>query len=107
MVKREPDELIHPALLFCLYRLEQFSINCYTMYSDIYLSENVLQEKTKTALIRTDDRPDTKFIRGTCPECGEPLVSNCLYTDGKGYLIVWECWGMLKDKQSCSYKRIL
>ena len=52
-------------------------------------------------------RPDPKCVRGTCPECGELLVSNCYYIEGKGYLIVWECWASLKARPSCAYRRVL
>ncbi|HAH86098.1 MAG TPA: hypothetical protein DCL60_01855 [Armatimonadetes bacterium] len=65
-------------------------------------------EKTKTIQAnRTDDQPNAAWVRGVCPECGEPLISNCYYIKGKGYLIVWECWGSLKDEPACTYRKIL
>lgn len=54
-----------------------------------------------------DGRPDPKWVRGKCPECGDDLVSNLYYIGGKGYLIVWECWGGMDDDPQCSYRRVL
>lgn len=54
-----------------------------------------------------DGRPDPNWVRGRCPECGEELVSNMYYLGGKGYLIVWECWGSLSEDSECEYRRVL
>jgi hypothetical protein len=54
-----------------------------------------------------DGRPDPKWVRGKCPECGDDLVSNLYYIGGKGYLIVWECWGSLNEDPRCTYRRVL
>lgn len=54
-----------------------------------------------------DGRPDPQWIRGTCPECGDDLVSNLYYVGGKGYLLVWECWSGLGERPSCCYRRVL
>lgn len=56
---------------------------------------------------RTDNRLYEGRIRGACPVCGDVLVSNCCYIDGKGYLIVWECRGSLRDKPTCTHRRVL
>lgn len=53
-----------------------------------------------------DARPDPDWVRGRCPECGEVLVSNAHYINGKGYIIVWECWRGLQSGE-CAYKRVL
>lgn len=52
-------------------------------------------------------RPGPEWVRGTCPQCGDLLVSNCYYTQGRGYLIVWECWGSLGRQPTCDYRRVL
>lgn len=59
------------------------------------------------ARTRTDKRPSPELVRGICPKCGGDLVSNCHYTEGKGYLIVWECWESLRDEPTCTYRRVL
>jgi hypothetical protein len=55
------------------------------------------------------ERPDPEWVRGSCPECGAPLVSNCYYVGGRGYLILWECWQALGEpaRRSCDYRRVL
>ena len=64
---------------------------------------------------RGEGRPDPQWVRGRCPECGDDLVSNLYYIGGKGYLLVWECWGSLgadgEDRGAhegrCRYRRVL
>lgn len=47
-------------------------------------------------------------VRGSCPMCGEKIVSTCYWIEGKGYAIVWECVGALaKDGPTCDYRRVL
>lgn len=53
------------------------------------------------------NRPDPKWVRGNCPECGDDLVSNMYYVGGKGYLLCWECWSSLGENPTCSYRRVL
>lgn len=54
------------------------------------------------------DRPDPEWVRGVCPSCGEVVVSNCYHVGGRGYIIVWECWGSLQwPAPTCDYRRIL
>jgi hypothetical protein len=48
------------------------------------------------------DAADPTLIRGTCPVCGEVVVSGSWYVDGRGYLIIWRCVG-----STCDYRRIL
>jgi hypothetical protein len=52
-------------------------------------------------------RPDADWVRGVCPRCGQDLVSNCYYVAGRGYLVIWECWGTLGSSPSCDYRRVL
>lgn len=51
--------------------------------------------------------PDPEWLRGECPRCGGDLVSICRYVTGRGYLLVWECWGALLEQPTCSYRRTL
>jgi hypothetical protein len=52
--------------------------------------------------------PDPDWVRGVCPNCGSPVVSNCYHVGGKGYIIVWECWGSLQwPDATCDYRRVL
>jgi len=48
------------------------------------------------------ETPDPALIRGTCPVCGDLVVSHSWYVDGRGYLIVWGC-----RAQACDYRRVL
>ena len=52
-------------------------------------------------------QPKPEWVRGVCPQCGGPVVSNCYYVGGKGFLVVWECWGSLAAAPTCSYKKVL
>lgn len=54
-----------------------------------------------------DGRPDPEWIRGTCPKCGDDLVSNLYYVAGKGYLIKWRCWGNESNPPTCDYSKTL
>ena len=51
--------------------------------------------------------PRPEWVRGVCPQCGEPLVSNCYYVGGRGYLVVWECWASRPEAATCEYRRVL
>ena len=53
------------------------------------------------------DKPAAEWVRGTCPECGDALVSNCYYVGGRGYIICWECWSSLKAHPGCSYRKVI
>ncbi|MFN3649128.1 MAG: hypothetical protein ACK47B_06055 [Armatimonadota bacterium] len=59
--------------------------------------------------IRTEEqpRPEPEWVRGTCPRCGEELVSNAYYVSGNGYLVLWECWGSLGAEPTCDYRHVL
>lgn len=52
-------------------------------------------------------QPDPALVRGRCPSCGDPLVSQLYYVRGKGYLIRWECWRSQGDSPSCDYQVVL
>ena len=53
------------------------------------------------------DRPKPEWVRGTCPKCSEPLVSNCYYKGGVGHFIAHECWASLQDNPTCDYRKVL
>jgi hypothetical protein len=57
--------------------------------------------------LTAEGRPDPQWVRGRCPECGDDLVSILEYTGGKGYLLVWECWGSRGENPCCHYRRVL
>ena len=67
----------------------------------------LLMEERKEGAAARKERPDPDWVRGRCPMCGEDVVSNCYYVGGKGYIIVWECWGSLGDTPDCDYRRVL
>ena len=52
-------------------------------------------------------QPRTEWIRCVCPLCGSPVVSNCYYVGGRGYLVVWECWESLRDVPACPFRHVL
>lgn len=64
-------------------------------------------ETVHAPALTTDGRPDPQWVRGRCPECGDDLVSNMYYIGGKGYLVIWECWGSLSEQPGCTYRRVL
>lgn len=51
-------------------------------------------------------RPLPEWVRGTCPECGDDLVSN-LYLVRHGFICRWECWNSLKEDATCTYSKTL
>ncbi len=53
------------------------------------------------------DRPRLEWCRGICPDCGEHLVSNLYYVEGKGYMLAFECWASLMEKPTCTYRKVL
>lgn len=52
-------------------------------------------------------RPKAEWVRGICPQCGQPLVSNCYYIGGRGYLVTWDCWASLGMNPTCRYRKVL
>jgi hypothetical protein len=53
------------------------------------------------------EKPSPEWVRGVCPKCGAELVSNSYYVSGRGYLVLWECWGALGEDPTCDYRRVL
>ena len=74
---------------------------------DTILETNAAVESVRQAYDGASDRPRPEWIRGVCPQCGDPLVSNCYYVGGKGYLCIYECWASLGDNPACGYRKIL
>jgi hypothetical protein len=60
---------------------------------------------TNAKVLNNPPRPE--WVRGVCPQCGAPVVSNSYYVGGKGYWIVWECWLSLGANPSCKYRKVL
>lgn len=57
------------------------------------------------------EQADLSQKRGTCPECGDALVSNWYYTDKRGYVCFWECAASLLaldngSGPTCTYRRV-
>ena len=65
-------------------------------------TESVRQVYDKAA-----GQPNPEWVRGVCPQCGEPVVSNCYYVGGKGYICTWECWASLHDPPTCGYRKVI
>lgn len=70
--------------------------------NDATLVNGVSSEDTATALM-----PDPEWVRGTCPDCGGPVVSNLYYVGGKGYITRWECWHSLGQGATCNFRKVL
>lgn len=71
------------------------------------LEANAAVESVRQAHDGHSGQPKPEWVRGECPQCGGPVVSNCYYVGGKGYLCVYECWGSFGDRPACSYRKIL
>lgn len=54
-----------------------------------------------------DGQPKPEWVRGVCPQCGSPVVSNAYYIGGRGYLTVWECWASLGETPACTYRKVI
>lgn len=57
------------------------------------------------------ERPEPESVRGACPVCHAPVVSECEYLPGRGYVIAWCCWESLptpeRPEPRCDYRRVL
>jgi hypothetical protein len=63
-------------------------------------------------MVETEERraaPDPEWVRGTCPLCEGPVVSNLYWKGGIGYQIWWQCWNSLDEEgpRTCTYQRVL
>jgi hypothetical protein len=75
---------------------------------DEILKTNAAVESVRQVYDGLTDRPRPEWVRGTCPECGDELVSNCYYVGGNcPFRIVWECWASLGPSPTCDYRKIL
>ena len=57
------------------------------------------------SLPKGGEAPPEEWRRGTCPYCGQPVVSNTYYRGG--YIIVNECWASLGETPACTFRRVL
>ena len=51
------------------------------------MGEGIVETMVHGPRALANGRPDPQWVRGTCPECGDELVSNLYYIGGKGYLL--------------------
>ena len=51
--------------------------------------------------------PNPAWVRGACPLCGSPVVSNAYYVGGRGYKLRFECWESLRPAPGCTYRKVL
>jgi hypothetical protein len=75
---------------------------------DTILETNAALETVRQAYDgKAEGQPKPEWIRGTCPQCSGPLVSNCYYVGGWGYIVLHECWNSLPENPTCSYRKVL
>lgn len=74
---------------------------------DSIFESNAKVEQVRSSFDGTSARPRKEWVRGSCPKCGDDLVSNCYFVSGRGYLICWECWSSLSEKPTCDYRKVL
>lgn len=74
---------------------------------DTILETNAAVESVRQCYDGTTDRPRPEWVRGTCPQCGSEIVSNCYYVGGRGFLVMHECWESLKNNPTCAYRKVL
>jgi hypothetical protein len=53
------------------------------------------------------DAPDPAWVRGVCPRCSAPVISDTRYIGGRGYVILWLCWESQGAEPRCTYRKIL
>ena len=71
------------------------------------LETNAAVESVRQVYDKNLNQPRSEWVRGTCPQCGDELVSNCYYVGGRGYLVYWECWSSLGENPSCAYRKVI
>lgn len=71
------------------------------------VSDVAAVESVRQVFDGSSDRPRPEWVRGTCPQCGDDLVSNCYYVGTRGYLILWECWASLPPSPTCHYRKVV
>ncbi len=74
---------------------------------DNILETNAAVESIRQVYDGHSDRPKPEWVRGICPQCGEPVVSNCYYVGGRGFLVVYECWASLAETATCVYRKVV
>lgn len=76
---------------------------------DTILETNQAVQSVRQAYdgLTPDGQPKPEWTRGTCPQCGQPVVANSYYIGGRGYLIVHECWHSLGENPACTFRKVL
>ena len=74
---------------------------------DTILETNADVLSVRQAYDGNSDRPRPEWVRGTCPMCGEVLVSNLYYVGDRGYIFEWQCWAGAQNSSACTYRRVL
>lgn len=71
------------------------------------LETNAAVESVRQVYDKDANQPNPEWVRGVCPQCGSPLVSNCYYVGQRGYIVAHECWQSLGDNPTCGYRKII
>jgi hypothetical protein len=68
-----------------------------------------MSERTDRPAERPALAPEPEWVRGICPRCGAPVVSNLYHVGGKGYILRWECWQAIGPEEAriCDWRRVL
>lgn len=75
--------------------------------------EAVLETNAAVEIVRqaydgpATGQPKPEWVRGVCPNCAGPVVSNCYYVGGRGYQCIYECWHGLSAEPTCTYRKVL
>lgn len=72
-----------------------------------FFETNAAVESVRQVYDGTTSRPNPEWVRGVCPLCGEPVVSNCYYVGGRGYVVLYECWASLCEPPICAYRKVI
>ena len=57
--------------------------------------------------VRLPGQPREEWVRGKCPMCSEPLVANCYYVVGHGYIVTHDCWASLSEPPLCTFRKVI
>lgn len=61
------------------------------------MSERTLTEAERPAL---GEAPDPATVRGLCPICAAPVISECREV-GEGFRVTWRCWRGIQTGEPC------
>lgn len=71
------------------------------------LAVNITRQHAEDLAASVRPGPDPEWVRGECPRCSAPVISNSYYVGGNGYCVVWECWKSLGEHPTCDYRKLL